>query len=82
MSRSIGRKASAASVAVMALALGGCQVLGIGGPRMARAPADADPALLANFGSELGNEALADLRGLDLTQHFPRNDPFNFRQIV
>lgn len=65
MSRSIGRKVSAASVAVMALALGGCQILGIGGPRMARAPADADAALIASFGSdqlEAGRTALKEGR--------------------
>ena len=65
MSRTIGRKVSATSVAVLALALGGCQVLGIGGPRMARAPADADSALIANFGSEqleLGRTALKEGR--------------------
>lgn len=73
MSRSIGRKASAASVAVMALALGGCQVLGIGGPRMARAPADADPALIANFGSEqleLGRTALKEGRTVAAIEAF------------
>lgn len=65
MVRSIGRKASTASIAVMALALGGCQVLGIGGPRLARAPADADASLIASFGSdqlEVGRTALKEGR--------------------
>ncbi len=37
---------------------------------------------LANLGSKLRKKALADLRRLDLAEHFPRNDPFDFRQLV
>lgn len=73
MNRTVNRRTSAATLAVLALALGGCQLLGIGGPRAARAPVQADPAILANFGSDQlseGRKALTEGRTVDAINAF------------
>ena len=65
MNQSIRRAGSAGSLFVMALALGGCQVLGIGQQRVARMSLDASPAVIASFGSdqlEAGKAALREGR--------------------
>jgi tetratricopeptide (TPR) repeat protein len=65
MNLSVNRVGSAGSLVVMALALGGCQVLGIGQQRVARASLDASPSVIASFGSdqlEAGRTALKEGR--------------------
>ena len=65
MNRSMRCMGSTGSVVLMALALGGCQVLGIGGHRLAQAPLDASPSVIASIGSdqlEAGRAALKEGR--------------------
>ncbi|MXO75241.1 hypothetical protein GRI40_08435 [Altererythrobacter aerius] len=68
MTRSLRRTTAAASLATLALALGGCQALGIGGNRMASAPA-ADGEIAAPF--DFGAEQLAEGREALRKGHIP-----------
>ncbi len=67
------RMATALSVATMALALGGCQALGIGGHGLARGSAHAERTAIAEFGAgqlEEGRQALKDGRTVDAIDAF------------
>ncbi len=73
MTQAKTRTAIALSVATMALALGGCQALGIGGHGFARGSAKAERTAIAEFGAgqlEEGRQALKDGRTADAIDAF------------
>lgn len=73
MKASQRKVAFGASVAAMAVLLGGCQALGIGGPRMARLAPAAETTQVVDLGAEqlaAGREALAAGRTADAIEAF------------
>ena len=87
----VKRAAGAAAIASLALALGGCQVLGIAGPRTSRAAPDTDAAAIAGLGRgqlAAGREALVEGRTIDainalmIAKSFPEHAPAAYNGLA